>query len=164
MITHMDSRYGASYRGSVVNVDDPLQQNRIQVVVPEVYGGGDPVWALASLTGEPLPQVGDTVWVSFEHGDTQHPVWSYEQGADAQGGESKHTRGYIGKYRARVVNVDDPMMERRLQVHVPELDQSYVWARAGSGVDDVEVPAVDAEVWIEYEYGDPEYPVWVGVS
>ena len=47
---------------------------------------------------------------------------------------------------------------------VPVLDESAAWAIAGSEVADLEAPQVDTEVWIEYEYGDPAYPRWVGLA
>ena len=155
----MVTGYGGSYLGSVVNDQDPLDQRRLHVLVPEIFAE-TPVWAAASITDDlGQPSVGDTVWVSFEHGDTDYPVWQRPEGGDTQG----EARSYPGKYRGRVINKDDPIQERRLQVIVPELDESAAWAIAGSEVADLEVPEVDTEVWIEYEYGDPEYPRWVGL-
>ena len=45
----------------------------------------------------------------------------------------------------------------------PSVDESAAWATAGSEVADLDVPEIDTEVWIEYEYGDPAYPRWVGL-
>jgi hypothetical protein len=155
----MVTGYGGSYLGSVVNDQDPLDQRRLHVLVPEIFAE-TPVWAAASITDDlGQPSVGDTVWVSFEHGDTDYPVWQRPEGGDTQG----EARSYPGKYRGRVINKDDPIQERRVQVIVPELDESAAWAIAGSEVADLEVPEVDTEVWIEYEYGDPAYPRWVGL-
>jgi hypothetical protein len=50
-----------------------------------------------------------------------------------------------------------------LQVSVPEVDPLPAWATAGSEVEHLDLPEVDSEVWIEYEYGDPAYPRWVGL-
>jgi hypothetical protein len=151
--------YTGTYRGSVVDDADPLQQNRLLVVVPEIYGDAS-AWALSSLPpGDtaPLPGVGDVVWVSFEGGDAEYPIWQREHGADDG---SRATAGYIGKYRGVVVDNDDPLQGRRLQVTVPEVNPSPAWA--APPVDDV--PGIGVEVWIEYENGDPAYPRWVGLA
>jgi hypothetical protein len=158
----MVTGYGGTYRGAVVDDADPLQQNRLGVVVPEVYGDDVSVWAAPlQSSAASLPVVGDLVLVSFEHGDTDYPIWepySHEQrDADA-------SSGYVGKYRASVVDNADPMQEGRLEVIVPEVDSTPMWATASDDVRYGQLPDVGAEVWIEYEYGDPAYPRWVGLA
>ena len=158
----MTTGYGGTYRASVVDDVDPLQLQRLGVVVPDVYGEL-PVWATASMSsgsGAPLPAVGDLVWVSFEHGDTDYPIWQTE-GSDPGAGP---TGGYAGKYRGAVVSNDDPLQQNRLQVIAPDVDSSPAWAMPSDEVRYLDPPAVGAEVWIEYEYGDPMYPRWVGVA
>ena len=155
----MVTGYGGTYRGSVVDADDPNQQNRLLVLVPEVYGDA-PAWAAASLTSPSaaLPTIGELVWVSFEHGDSEYPVWQHDQGS------SSDTGSYVGKYRGRVISNEDPIQANRLHVEVPEVDPSPAWATAGIEVGEEGPPDVGADVWIEYEYGDPAYPRWVGVA
>jgi hypothetical protein len=156
----MVTGYGGTYLGSVIDDQDPLDQRRLHVLVPEIWGE-EPLWAAASITDDSgKPAVGDSVWVSFEHGDTDYPVWQRPEGGAAHG----EARNYLGKYRGRVINIDDPLQERRLQVIVPEVDESLAWATAGPEVADHDVPDIDREVWIEYEQGDPMYPQWVGLT
>jgi hypothetical protein len=75
-------RYYGKYRGTVFNHVGPLQIGRIQVVVPDVSGFIPGTWALPCLpvTGiqsgvytVPLP--GSLVWVEFEQGDANRPIW-----------------------------------------------------------------------------------------
>lgn len=159
----MVSGYGGTYQATVVDDADPLEQHRLQVVVPEVYGEA-PVWAAPSLppgaTG-PLPGIAAVVWVSFEHGDSDYPVWESEA-ADA--GFTDAGGGYIGKYRGVVVGNDDPLGLHRVEITVPEVDPAPAWALPAVDDDRVEPPEPGAEVWVEYDNGDPAYPRWVGLA
>ncbi|MEV8313565.1 phage baseplate assembly protein V [Streptomyces sp. NPDC059900] len=73
--------YG-KYRGVVTDTDDPLMQGRIMARVPEVWGSGES-WALPCVpfAGNGmgffgLPDTGAGVWIEFEHGDPDHPIWT----------------------------------------------------------------------------------------
>lgn len=63
------------YRGNVINNLDPLSRRRLQVHVPDA--GVTLSWAAACtpVGVAALPGVGAGVWVSFEGGNTSHPVW-----------------------------------------------------------------------------------------
>lgn len=74
--------YG-KYRGSVVNNIDPNQIGRVQVEVPAVYGSNTLNWAMPCVpyagSNEGfyfIPPVGAKVWVEFEGGDIDAPIWS----------------------------------------------------------------------------------------
>jgi hypothetical protein len=76
---------------------------------------------------------------------------------------------FFGKYRGKVENNIDPMMLGRVQVSVPAVlgDGSLSWAMpcvpyAGSGVGFFAIPPSGANVWVEFEGGDPDYPIWTG--
>ncbi|MDN3556269.1 phage baseplate assembly protein V [Halomonas maura] len=78
----MTERYYGKYRGVVLNNVDPLQQGRLQVQVPDVAGLVPASWAmpcvpLAGLQNGmmALPVVGSGVWVEFEQGNPDHPIW-----------------------------------------------------------------------------------------
>jgi Type VI secretion system/phage-baseplate injector OB domain len=117
------------------------------------------VWAAALRSSSAsLPAIGDLVLISFEHGDTDYPIWDLYSDASHNDAAS----GYLGKYRASVVDNADPMQENRLEVIVPDVDTSPIWATATDDVRYNETPEIGTEVWIEYEYGDPAYPRWVG--
>ncbi len=76
---------------------------------------------------------------------------------------------FYGKYRGQVVNNIDPMLQGRLQVSCPAVlgGGQLSWAMpcvpyAGSGVGTVFTPPIGACVWVEFEGGDTNYPIWVG--
>ena len=75
-------RYLGKWRGIVLINVDPMGQGRIQVSVPDVLGVSPSTWALpcVSITGHlmgtlPVPPIGSSVWVEFEQGDPDHPIW-----------------------------------------------------------------------------------------
>ncbi|MEP7203838.1 MAG: phage baseplate assembly protein V [Ilumatobacteraceae bacterium] len=135
---------------AVVDDADPLQQYRLGVIVPEVYGDDVPVWAAASRgSSGAMPVVGDLVWISLEHGDTDYPIWQLNAGTE---GIDEASGEYVGKYHGLVVDNDDPLQLRRLEVSVPEVTTTAVWATASIDVENMETPAIGAGVWIQYEH------------
>jgi uncharacterized protein involved in type VI secretion and phage assembly len=75
---------------------------------------------------------------------------------------------FFGKYRGKVKNNTDPYLSGRLQVTAPAvLGDAIVWALpcapyAGPGVGFFAMPPVGANVWVEFEGGNPEVPIWSG--
>ena len=76
---------------------------------------------------------------------------------------------FFGKYRGAVTDIQDPLMLGRVRAKVPDVmgDQESGWATpclpfAGSGMGFFALPKVGAGVWIEFEHGDPDYPIWSG--
>jgi hypothetical protein len=67
------------------------------------------------------------------------------------------------------VNNQDPMQLGRLQVTAPAVlgEGRLSWAMpcvpyAGKNVGFFALPPTDANVWVEFEGGDPDYPIWSG--
>lgn len=76
---------------------------------------------------------------------------------------------FYGKYRGVVTDVNDPLLVGRIKATVPDVlgDQESGWAMpcapfGGSQAGFFSLPLVDAGVWIEFEHGDPDYPIWSG--
>ncbi|HEY0395148.1 MAG TPA: phage baseplate assembly protein V [Candidatus Elarobacter sp.] len=76
-------RFYGIYRGTVVNNIDPMQEARIMVICPDVGGITPSTWAKACvpLAGKQMgtymvPQIGSGVWLQFEAGDPDYPVWT----------------------------------------------------------------------------------------
>ncbi len=72
-----DAEVCGIYRGKVLDNVDPLMKRRLRVLIPEVMGEIG-VWAMACMPpGDPdtVPSLGDPIWVAFESGDPDQPVW-----------------------------------------------------------------------------------------
>lgn len=75
---------------------------------------------------------------------------------------------HFGKYRGKVVSNQDSTGRGRLKVTVPAvLGTLEIWAMpcvpyAGPGVGLCALPPAQAGVWVEFEGGDPSFPIWTG--
>ncbi len=77
---------------------------------------------------------------------------------------------FTGKYRGFVADNQDPLNLGRVKVTVPAVlgpDTVSGWALpcvpyAGNGTGFLFVPEVDTPVWVEFEGGDPSFPIWSG--
>jgi uncharacterized protein involved in type VI secretion and phage assembly len=76
---------------------------------------------------------------------------------------------FYGKYRGTVSDNLDPEKRGRIKANVPAILGSVVsgWALpafpfAGKGKGFFGVPETGSLVWIEFEAGDLEYPIWTG--
>lgn len=85
---------------------------------------------------------------------------------------SGHDQKFFGKYRGTVLNNIDPLGVGRLLVEVPDVLTLVPssWAQpcvplagpTGTPMGVYLVPPIGAAVWVEFEKGDPTYPIWVG--
>ena len=79
-------KFWGKYRGTVVNNIDPEMRGRLIISVPDVLSLVPSTWAepcvpLAGPTGPPMgvymiPPIGAGVWVEFEQGDPDYPIWT----------------------------------------------------------------------------------------
>jgi len=84
---------------------------------------------------------------------------------------SRHMK-YYGKYRGVVIDNLDPLQLGRLMLQIPDVlgDTPSTWAEpcvplagpTGPAMGAYLVPPINAGVWVEFEQGDPEHPIWVG--
>lgn len=75
--------FWGKYRGVVSDNADPLSTGRVRARVPDVMGDKQTGWALPSApfggTSSgffAVPDTGAGVWIEFEHGDPDYPIWS----------------------------------------------------------------------------------------
>ena len=77
------SCYYGKYRAKVVDVQDPQKRGRIRVMCPKVLGEAKSSWCepcvpVAYDNGGDfaIPKVGEFVWVEFEEGDYNKPIYT----------------------------------------------------------------------------------------
>jgi uncharacterized protein involved in type VI secretion and phage assembly len=76
-------KYAGKYRGTVLNNIDPMQMGRIMVQVPDVSNVLPSTWAMPCVPfagpqsgAFHVPPIGASVWVEFEQGNSDYPIWS----------------------------------------------------------------------------------------
>ncbi len=79
----MSEKFYGKYRGMVINNVDPMQMGRIMVQVPDVGGVIPGSWAMPCLPLAGInmgmftvPMIGSGVWVEFEQGNPDYPIWT----------------------------------------------------------------------------------------
>jgi uncharacterized protein involved in type VI secretion and phage assembly len=82
-MSDLRQRYFGKFRGIVTNNRDPLNQGRIRARVADVLGEEESGWALPALpyAGKSVglflvPPTDALVWIEFEHGDADFPIWT----------------------------------------------------------------------------------------
>ncbi|MGK5729757.1 phage baseplate assembly protein V [Streptomyces sp. URMC 124] len=82
MTASTTKRFHGLHQGVVVSNEDPLQEGRLLVRVPEVLGNHPGIWAspLSPVAGVAsgmyvVPLVNSGVWVQFLEGDPHRAVW-----------------------------------------------------------------------------------------
>jgi hypothetical protein len=82
--------------------------------------------------------------------------------------EKSAPQRFYGKYRGTVENNVDPLRLGRILASVPSVSSVALlnWAMPctpfPAGTPSLSVPPLGASIWIEFEAGDPNYPVWSG--
>jgi len=75
---------------------------------------------------------------------------------------------YFGKYAGTVVLINDPLNIGRIQATVPSISTIPLnFAKpcvpyAGPGVGFLAIPPIGAHVWIEFQAGQLDFPIWAG--
>lgn len=78
-------RFYGVYRGVVADTRDPLSQSRVKLQVPQVLASQTTNWAWpvnVPSADFQVPTVGQGVWVQFEGGDVNFPIWTGQFGKE----------------------------------------------------------------------------------
>jgi len=161
----VERRFYGKYRGLVVDNEDPEALGRLRVSVPSVLG--DEVvtgWAVPCLPygGDAnqgmlfVPTVGAGVWVEFEEGDLEFPLWvgtfwskpggetelpkpNGPDGAEEEAAQSPPTRKIIKTAKGHTLQFEDAddqemvILHEATHGHVLTLDREGVTVTDGNG-------------------------------
>lgn len=104
--------YFGFYKGVITNIEDPEKRGRIKCIIPEVLGDDiesawcEPCVPIAYDNGGDfcLPHKKETVWITFEQGDPNYPVYlgGWWQEKMTPLGDS-----YKDKEKVRIINFAD---------------------------------------------------------
>ncbi len=132
--------FWGKYRGKVTSSKDPLHLGRVQIEVPAVLGEGRNSWAMpcTPYAGKDIgwfnvPPVGTNIWVEFEGGDPDYPIWSgcfwneNELPKNAKVDEPDKVQVFktdgvtitisnLGSNKGLTIEVDKPVVERKLKM------------------------------------------------
>lgn len=161
LVRQVEHRYHGKYRGLVVDNADPEQLGRIRVKVPSVFG--DEVvtgWATPCVPfgGQPgqglftVPDRDAGVWVEFEEGDLEFPVWvgtfwskpggttEVPKVRDREGAEGAvsdpPTRRILATTRGHTIQIEDAENADMVLIHEAINKHTVVLDRTGITISD----------------------------
>lgn len=116
----VNGSYYGKYRGVVSDIEDPQNIGRLRAKVPRLLLNVPTQWAMpcSPYTGDGegffmMPQVGAGVWIEFEEGDLNRPIWCGGWWKDTKapknedGSDSATTRKIIRSNTGLVLALDD---------------------------------------------------------
>lgn len=129
--TVAEKRYG-KYRGFVSENQDPQKRARIRLSIPSVLNDQISDWALPCLpfggaSGYgffTVPEVGAQVWVEFEEGDIDRPIWTgtfWQQQSDVptDAGKDEPTTRLLQTPSGHIFQFDDEKDKERFRLFHP---------------------------------------------
>lgn len=126
----IDQKRFGKYRGFVTNNSDPEKRGRVKLRIPSVMGDQESDWALPCLPFGGLadqgfftiPQVDAQVWVEFEEGDPQRPIWTgtfWQQESDvpAEAALDQPTTRLLKTSSGHILQFDDEDGKEKIRLH-----------------------------------------------
>lgn len=157
------------YRGVVENPLDLQGLGRVQVSVPDVLGDGKLAWAMPCLPGAgpsmgffAIPPQGANVWVEFERGDPDYPIWSggfWKMGDTpaAMGPQQAFTRVWAGEnFKIEIldmpgigtlaISLTTPTGEAKIAADATALEVSWGQSSVKLAIDGVSINGTNLKV------------------
>lgn len=177
----VERRFYGKYRGLVVDNADPKRLGRLQVTVPSVLGPNEVTgWAMPCVPyGGDLnqgfffmPAVGAGVWIEFEEGNLDFPIWTGTfwsepdgesevpkiNGADGSEGaiQDPPTRKIIKTGMGHTIQLEDADGEERILISDGQGENRIVLSQTGIAVENKEntVTMTDSGIVITDKHGN----------
>jgi hypothetical protein len=169
-----ERRFYGIYLGICVDVEDDQKDNRIRLQVPQILGQSETGWARACLpvtsnSNHPDHKkhlAAEVAALLLGHGDHSVSV----SGTTGSGGTPIHTHSFSATQTLSHTNNHTGNSLSLDHEHETAADADNKWN------DDQEtnltpehtphrlVPKLGQKVWVMFEGGDPNFPVWMGVE
>ena len=140
----ISQRLYGKYRGNVQDNEDPKKLGRLRLTVPSLFGSETTTWALPCLPfgGHTqqgmffIPEIDSQVWVEFEEGDANRPIWTgvfWTKADDLpdDAAKKKPTTRTIQTPSGHKLQFDDADGERRIKLSHPT-ESELIFEESGS--------------------------------
>ena len=169
------NKFFGIYRGICMDISDPIEKNRIRVQVPQVLGQELSDWAwpclpVLSNANHPdhLPHLASEV-AALLNTHTSHSVSvSGSTGGATVSTFGSHTHTFSATQTLTHAAHSGNSGELT-HAHSTEADEVEKWndnQESDSAAEHTPhrlIPALEQGVWVMFEGGDPNFPVWIGV-
>jgi uncharacterized protein involved in type VI secretion and phage assembly len=161
LVHKVERRFYGKYRGFVVTNNDPKQLGRLRLQVPSVLGPNVVTgWALPCVPygGHDnqgflyIPAPGAGVWVEFEEGDLEFPIWvgtfwsepggnselprpNNADGSEQESVQSPPTRKIIKTQKGHTIQFEDADGEERIIICDGERENRIVFSQGGISIE-----------------------------
>jgi len=156
----LKNQFYGKYRGFVVDNQDPEKRGRLKLRIPTVLGEQDTGWALPCLPFGGLadqglfmvPEVDAQVWVEFEEGNLDHPIWvgvfwQQESDTPSEAALDEPTTRLLKTPSGHVLQFDDKDGEEQFRLAHPAGSEMIIDANGSISLED----ASSAKVTLDAE-------------
>ncbi|WP_020588521.1 phage baseplate assembly protein V [Desulfobacter curvatus] len=133
IVIRSQERYYGKYRGLVVDNQDPENRARLTLQVPAIMGSdavthwAEPCLPFGGLADQGLfmvPEIGAQVWVEFEAGNLNHPIWTgttWQQSGDApaEAADRSPNMRQLKTPSGQILSFDDTEGEEEIRLYHP---------------------------------------------
>ena len=154
----MDNQYFGIYRGSVVDNQDPENLSRVRVKVPQVTSDNVTNWAMPCLPitshvdhPDHIPHLASEVAALLNAHDVS------VSGTTSSAGSTPHTHTFSASTSVAHTGTAGSLL------HPHEDSADPLEVNGTEHTPHRKVPDINQGVWVMFEGGDPNFPVWIGV-
>jgi len=180
-----DKRFYGIDSGVVIDIEDPDKDSRIRLQVPQVLGEEPTEWArgclpITSNSNHPdhkkhlASEVAALLQAHATHATHSETITSGPATVSTFGSHTHsvaislahdaHTNNHTGKTPDSTWNLDHEHEEDENTDNKWNDDQEQTIASTAEHTPHRLVPKLGQKVWVMFEGGDPNFPVWMGVE
>ena len=168
----LDNTFFGIYRGVCIDNDDPENLNRIRLKVPQVLHTNVTNWAYPCLPitsnaqhPDHLPHLASEVaaLLTTHATHSSHSVSVSGTTSSGLSGPSAHTHTFSATQTLTHTAHDAHAGNSGELTHAHEDSEDPLEINGTEHTPHREVPEVNQGVWVMFEGGDPNFPIWMGI-